>query len=70
MRFGVTSQNYIKCRAVQSARLFNFPFSALFSPFGHLRDRFRDRTEKRRRASHIKGKMKKAQSDRQRQTDR
>lgn len=68
---GVTSQNYIKSYStVQSARLFNFPFSAQFSLCGHVRDRFKDRIEKSCAASDIKGKMKKAHSDceRDRQT--
>jgi len=39
---GVTSQNYIKSySAVQSARIFNFPFSAQFSPFGRVRGRLK-----------------------------
>jgi len=68
---GVTSQNYIKrYPAVQSARLFNFPLSTPLSPFGRLGDRFKDRTEKRCKASDIKGKMKKVQNDRERQTGR
>jgi hypothetical protein len=64
---GVTSHSYIKFSSeVQSTRLFNFSFSARFSACGHLRDRFKDRTEKRCRARDIKGKMKKAHSDRER----